>query len=309
MIQYYSTKQYFHFDCIVLLYVLYNTLMIVVKMSTSYVISTYHICIIMLSPYSTSQNEWIAVIPIPLTPDNSSKHGCWLWIHDVSCLSYLTRYPTHFIVWCVCIDHRPQQNSKKLFLREKRTEKARCICHTRHSTCSHVDLVVLGVSQHSSLSVLFSVAPPNKCRFGDGKRRVTFHQWLFPYIFCVGVYTKLRNISMRLCTSYLCLSFVKSICNCYPQTLRDVALFKNDDKSRKQAGHSDNTYHLRIQMVQYHISKALLLFKYLLSSTCTSQHSGAYSTWHHTSCTYVYHHPLSSAFNFQNWVDCNIIAP
>ena len=86
MIQYYSTKQYFHFDCIVLLYVLYNTLMIVVKMSTSYVISTYHICIIMLSPYSTSQNEWIAVIPIPLTPDNSCKHSCWLWIHDVSCL-------------------------------------------------------------------------------------------------------------------------------------------------------------------------------------------------------------------------------
>ena len=40
----------------------------------------------MLSPYSTSQNEWIAVIPIPLTPDNSSKHSCWLWIHDVSCL-------------------------------------------------------------------------------------------------------------------------------------------------------------------------------------------------------------------------------
>ena len=32
-----------------------------------------------------------------------------------------------------------------LFLREKRTEKARYICHTRHSTCSHVDLVVLGV--------------------------------------------------------------------------------------------------------------------------------------------------------------------
>jgi len=31
MIQYYSTKQYFHFDCIVLLYVLYNTLMLVVK--------------------------------------------------------------------------------------------------------------------------------------------------------------------------------------------------------------------------------------------------------------------------------------
>ena len=67
----------------------------------------------------------------------------------------------------------PYLASKKLFLREKRTEKARCICHTRHSTCSHVDLVVLGVSIHSSLSVLFSAAPPNKCRFGDGKRRVT----------------------------------------------------------------------------------------------------------------------------------------
>ena len=77
----------------------------------------------------------------------------------------------------------------------------------------------------------------------------SFHQWLFPYIFCVFIYTKLRNISMRLCTSYLCLSFVKSICNCYPQTLRDIAMFKNDDKSRKQAGHSDNTYHLRMQMV------------------------------------------------------------
>ena len=150
--------------------------------------------------------------------------------------------------WC-WISSRHILASKKLFLREKRTEKARCICHTRHSTCSHVDLVVLGVSQHSSLSVLFSVAPPNKCRFGDGKRRVTFHQWLFPYIFCVCVYTKLRNISMRLCTSYLCLSFVKSICNCYPQTLRDFAMFKNDEKSRKQAGHKDNTYHLRIQMV------------------------------------------------------------
>ena len=127
-------------------------------------------------------------------------------------------------IWC-WISSRLILASKKLFLREKRTEKARCICHTRHSTCSHVDLVVLGVSQHSSLSVLFSVAPPNKCRFGDGKRRVTFHQWLFPYIFCVWVYTKLRNISVRPCTSYLCLSFVKSICNCYPQTLRDFAMF------------------------------------------------------------------------------------
>ena len=79
--------------------------------------------------------------------------------------------------WC-WISSRLILASKKLFLREKRTEKARCICHTRHSTCSHVDLVVLGVSQHSSLSVLFSVAPPNKCRFGDGKRRVT--QFLIP---------------------------------------------------------------------------------------------------------------------------------
>ena len=67
----------------------------------------------------------------------------------------------------------PQFGFEEALLREKSTEKARCICHTRHSTCSHVDLVVLGVSQHSSLSVLFSAAPPNKCRFGDGKRRVT----------------------------------------------------------------------------------------------------------------------------------------
>ena len=67
----------------------------------------------------------------------------------------------------------PYFGFEEALLREKRTEKARCICHTRHSTCSHVDLVVLGVSQHSSLSVLFSVAPPNKCRFGHGKRRVT----------------------------------------------------------------------------------------------------------------------------------------
>ena len=158
------------------------------------------------------------------------------------------------MIFCVLLEMRldifpPQFGFEEALLREKSTEKARCICHTRHSTCSHVDLVVLGVSQHSSLSVLFSVAPPNKCRFGHGKRRVTFHQWLFPCIFCVWVYTKLRNISMRQCTWYLCLSFVKSICNCYPQTLRDIAMFKNDDKSRKQAGHSDNTYHLRMQKV------------------------------------------------------------
>jgi len=29
-----------------------------------------------------------------------------------------------------------------------------------------------------------------------------------------------------------------------PQTLRDFAMFKNDEKSRKQAGHRDNTYNL-----------------------------------------------------------------
>jgi len=41
--------------------------------------------------------------------------------------------------------------------------------------------------------------------------KVSFHQWLFPCIFCVWVLTKLRNISRRPCTSYLWLSFVKSI--------------------------------------------------------------------------------------------------
>ena len=142
----------------------------------------------------------------------------------------------------------PYFGFEEALLREKRTEKARCICHTRHSTCSHVDLVVLGVSQHSSLSVLFSVAPPNKCRFGDGKRRVTFHQWLFPYIFCVWVYTKLRNISMRPCGSYLCLSFVKSYA-IFILKLCEISLCsKMTKESRKQAGHSDNTYHLQIQM-------------------------------------------------------------
>ena len=48
MIQYYSTKQYFHFDCIVLLYVLYNTLMLVVK--NEHIICPYDI-MIHVSPY------------------------------------------------------------------------------------------------------------------------------------------------------------------------------------------------------------------------------------------------------------------
>ena len=38
-------------------------------------------------------------------------------------------------------------------------DSTRFICLTRHSTCAHIDLVVL--VYHSSLSVLFSVAPPN----------------------------------------------------------------------------------------------------------------------------------------------------
>ena len=49
MIQYYSTKQYFHFDCIVLLYVLYNTLMLVVK--NEHIICPYMIYMIHVSPY------------------------------------------------------------------------------------------------------------------------------------------------------------------------------------------------------------------------------------------------------------------
>ena len=59
------------------------------------------ICIIILyHPLSTSQSEWIAVIPSSLISGNSSKHSCWLWTHDVSCLypSALQGYPTHFIV-------------------------------------------------------------------------------------------------------------------------------------------------------------------------------------------------------------------
>ena len=169
----------------------------------------------------------------------SSKRTSWLRLF-FACFECL---------WCMMLDiFPPQFGFEEALLREKSTEKARCICHTRHSTCSHVDLVVLGVSQHSSLSVLFSVAPPNKCRFGHGKRRVTFHQWLFPCIFCAWVFTKLRNISMRPSTLYLWLSFVKSICLLSSNSARFCYLFKNDEKSRKQAGHRDNTYNLRIQI-------------------------------------------------------------
>ena len=107
MIQYYSTKQYFHFDCIVLLYVLYNTLMLVVK--NEHIICPYDIhdtCItILYRPLSTSQSERITMIPSPLTSNNLSTHSCRLWTHDVSCLkSYcLARIPNSFN--CdVCID-------------------------------------------------------------------------------------------------------------------------------------------------------------------------------------------------------------
>ena len=67
----------------------------------------YHI-IILYHPLSTSQSEWIAMIPSPLTADNSSKHSCWLWIYDVSCLYLaLQGYPTHHKYR---IDHRPQSS-------------------------------------------------------------------------------------------------------------------------------------------------------------------------------------------------------
>ena len=93
-------------------------------MSSSYV-STYMICIIMLSPYSTSQNELFAVIPIPLTPDNSSKHSCWLWIHDVSFA--LQGYPTLFIVY-VCIDHRLQSSHAVVWIYRSKVTSNKNIC-------------------------------------------------------------------------------------------------------------------------------------------------------------------------------------
>jgi len=127
----------------------------------------------------------IVALPLLVSEHMSSKRTSWLRLF-FACFEMIDVGYLPALFWL----------RRQALLREKSTEKARCICHTRHSTCSHVDLVVLGVSQHSSLSVLFSVAPPNKCRFGHGKRRVTFHQWLFPYIFCVWLYTKLRNISM-----------------------------------------------------------------------------------------------------------------
>ena len=69
------------------------------------------IIIILYHPLSTSQSERIAMIPSPLTADNSSKHSCWLWIY-VSCLYLaLQGYPTHFIVmYMYRIDHRPQSS-------------------------------------------------------------------------------------------------------------------------------------------------------------------------------------------------------
>ena len=118
----------------------------------------------------------IVALQLLVAEPMSSKRTSWLtWFFACFEMMMLDIFPPYF-------------GFEEALLREKSTEKARCICHTRHSTCSHVDLVVLGVSQHSSLSVLFSVAPPNKCRFGHGKRRVTFHQRLFPCTFCVWVH-------------------------------------------------------------------------------------------------------------------------
>ena len=51
----------------------------------------------------------------------------------------------------------------------------------------------------------------NKCHiYSPALPKLSFHM-AFPYIFCLWVYTKLRNISIRSCTSNICLSFVKSI--------------------------------------------------------------------------------------------------
>jgi len=61
----------------------------------------YMMCIIILYyTLSTSQSEWIAMVPSSLTFDNSPKRRCSLWIHDVPYLYpiALQGYPTHFIV-------------------------------------------------------------------------------------------------------------------------------------------------------------------------------------------------------------------
>ena len=93
----------------------------------------------MLSPYSTSQNEWIAVIPTPLTPDNSSKHSCWLWIHDVSCL-YPILLPCKdtqlTLLSDICIDHRPQSSHAAVWIYRSKVTSNKDIC------CSWVSFVL-----------------------------------------------------------------------------------------------------------------------------------------------------------------------
>jgi len=92
-----------------------------------------------LSPYSTSQNEWIAVIPTPLTPDNSSKHSCWVWIHDVSCIYPIllpSRIPNSF--YCLMYMYpRPQSSHAAVWIyRSKVTTSNKDIC------CSCVSFVL-----------------------------------------------------------------------------------------------------------------------------------------------------------------------
>ena len=63
-----------------------------------------------LHPFSSSQREWIAMIPSPLPPYNSSKYSCWLWTHVSYTIIALQGYPTHFIVMLMYMyrPYRPQ---------------------------------------------------------------------------------------------------------------------------------------------------------------------------------------------------------
>ena len=50
----------------------------------------------------------------PLTPDDSSKHSCWLWTHDVSwVMSVPYPYPIHFIVMYM---YRPQSSHSAVWI-------------------------------------------------------------------------------------------------------------------------------------------------------------------------------------------------
>ena len=74
---------------------------------------TYHIHIVYhqpLHPFSSSQLEWIAMIPSPLPPYNSSKCSCWLWTHVSYTIIALQGYPTHFIVMLMYM-YRPWPTS------------------------------------------------------------------------------------------------------------------------------------------------------------------------------------------------------